>query len=89
MHAELRAVMIEWRGPKIEPLFCGIYQEIAINRVLDPDTIKLMVKSTERSAVFVQMDFDAVGAHALPVCAAEDVVHNGNDILRHQANAKE
>lgn len=48
MHAELRAGMIEWRGPKIEPLFCGIYQEIAINRVLDPDIIKLMVKSTEK-----------------------------------------
>lgn len=79
MHTELLAVWIEWREPKIEPLFCGIYQGSAIDRVLDPEAIKLVVKSTEKVGGLRKVDIDAFGAQALRVGAAQDLLHSGND----------
>ena len=77
--ARLVAEWLEWRGPAIEPLFCGIYQERAINRALGPDTIKLIIKRTAKDCGLQKVDIDAFSAHSLRVGAAQDLLRNGHD----------
>ena len=77
--AKLVADWLAWRGAEIEPLFCGIYQERAINRALGPDTIKLIIKRTAKVCGLEKIDIDAFSAHSLRVGAAQDLLRNGHD----------
>lgn len=77
--ARLVREWIEWRGPEIDPLFCGIYQGRAINRALGPDTIKLIIKNAARVCGLERVEADAFSAHSLRVGAAQDLLRNGHD----------
>lgn len=77
--ANLVTEWLEWRGSEIEPLFCGIYQERAINRALGPDTIKLIIKRTAQVCGLEKVDIDAFSAHSMRVGAAQDLLRNGHD----------
>lgn len=77
--ARLVSEWLNWRGPNIKPLFCGIYQERAINRALGPDTIKLVIKRTAKVCGLEKIDIDAFSAHSLRVGAAQDLLRNGHD----------
>lgn len=77
--ARLVAEWLAWRGPDIEPLFCGIYQHKAINRPLGTDTIKLVIKRTAKACGLDQAEIDAFSTHSLRVGAAQDLLCNGHD----------
>ena len=77
--AQLVGEWLEWRGPDIESLFCGIYQGRAINRALGPDTIKLIIKNAARVCGIERIEADAFSAHSLRVGAAQDLLRNGLD----------
>lgn len=77
--ATLVADWLAWRGAEIEPLFCGIYQERAINRALGPDTIKIIIKRTAQVCGLEKVDIDAFSAHSMRVGAAQDLLRNGHD----------
>ena len=49
--AQLVRDWLAWRGPGVEPLFCGIYQSKPINRSLGTTKVKLIIKeAAERLA---------------------------------------
>ncbi|HMS19137.1 tyrosine-type recombinase/integrase [uncultured Sphingorhabdus sp.] len=77
--ARLVAEWLAWRGPEVEPLFCGIYQEPAINRALGPDTVKLVIKRTAKVCGLQKVEIDAFSTHSLRVGAAQDLLRNGHD----------
>lgn len=77
--ARLMDEWLEWRGPHIEPLFCGIYQGKAINRAISPDCVKVVVKSAARNCGLSSFEAEAFSAHSLRVGAAQDLLRNGHD----------
>jgi len=72
---------LDWRGPKIEWLFCPIYQSKAINRSLETTTVKRLVKNAARRAGLDQADIDAFSGHSLRVGAAQDLLVKGFDTV--------
>ena len=46
--AQLVRDWLTWRGPDIEPLFCGIYQGKPINRSLGTTKVKLIFKEARQ-----------------------------------------
>jgi site-specific recombinase XerD len=76
--AELVGAWLEWRGPDIDPLFCGIYQGKPIDRALSCDTVKLMIKDAARAAGLSATDVDAFRGHSLRVGAAQDLLCAGH-----------
>lgn len=72
---------LDWRGPKIEWLFCPIYQNKAINRSLETTTVKRLVKNAARRAGLDQADIDAFSGHSLRVGAAQDLLVKGFDTV--------
>jgi integrase/recombinase XerD len=75
----LVAEWLAWRGPHIQPLFCGIYQNRAINRPLSADSVKLIIKHSARECGLEDVDAEAFSAHSLRVGAAQDLLRNGHD----------
>jgi integrase/recombinase XerD len=76
---DLVAEWLAWRGPYIEPLFCGIYQNRAINRALSADSVKLIIKHSARECGLEAVEAEAFSAHSLRVGAAQDLLRNGHD----------
>jgi site-specific recombinase XerD len=73
------AEWLEWRGPYIEPLFCCIYQNRAINRAISGDKIKTIIKHSARQCDIDQSEAEAFSAHSMRVGAAQDLLRNGHD----------
>ena len=78
--ADLIRAWLEWRGPDIVPLFCGIYRERAIDRALSPDTVKIVIKDAARRARLVPPDVNDFSGHSMRVGAAQDLLCRGLDI---------
>ncbi len=77
--ARLVQQWLEWRGPDIEPLFCGIYQQKPINRALGVDSVKLLIKrSAKLAGLDPRLAYDFSG-HSLRVGAAQDLLCKGFD----------
>jgi site-specific recombinase XerD len=76
---DLVAEWLEWRGPYIEPLFCCIYQNRAINRAISGDKVKTIIKHSARQCDIDQSEADAFSAHSMRVGAAQDLLRNGHD----------
>lgn len=70
---------LDWRGPDIDPLFCGIYQEKAINRPLGTTKVKLIIKEAVAAAGLPPEDVAAFSGHSLRVGAAQDLLCAGFD----------
>ena len=77
--ADLVSAWLEWRGPDIGPLFCGIYQERAIDRALSPDTVKIVIKDAARRARLTLPDVNDFSGHSMRVGAAQDLLCRGLD----------
>ncbi len=70
---------LDWRGPDIDPLFCGIYQEKPINRPLGTTKVKLVIKEAVAAAGLPPEDVAAFSGHSLRVGAAQDLLCAGFD----------
>lgn len=77
--AELVGAWLAWRGDKIEPLFCGIYQGKPINRSLGTTKVKLIIKEAIAAAGLPPEDVEAFSGHSLRVGAAQDLLCAGFD----------
>lgn len=77
--AELVGEWLAWRGKKIEPLFCGIYQGKPINRSLGTTKVKLIIKEAVAAAGVPPEDVAAFSGHSLRVGAAQDLLCAGFD----------
>jgi integrase/recombinase XerD len=77
--AELVGAWLAWRGEKIEPLFCGIYQGKPINRSLGTTKVKLIIKEAIAAAGLPREDIEAFSGHSLRVGAAQDLLCAGFD----------
>jgi integrase/recombinase XerD len=76
---DLVAEWLEWRGPYIEPLFCCIYQNRAVNRAISGDKVKAIIKHSARKCDIDQNEAEAFSAHSMRVGAAQDLLRNGHD----------
>lgn len=72
---------LDWRGPEIDPLFCGIYQGKAINRALEATFVKRLIKDAARDAGLDAEAVDAFSGHSLRVGAAQDLLTYGHDAI--------
>jgi site-specific recombinase XerD len=72
---------LDWRGPEIAPLFCGIYQGKAIDRSLEATFVKRLIKDAARDAGLDPETIDAFSGHSLRVGAAQDLLTNGHDAI--------
>ena len=79
--AEEVARWLEWRGPDITPLFCGIYQEKAIDRPLEATFVKRLIKDAARDAGLDPGVVDTFSGHSLRVGAAQDLLVSGYDAI--------
>ena len=77
--AELVQEWLAWRGDAIEPLFCGIYQGVPINRPLGTTKVKLIVKEAVAAAGGLPEEVAAFSGHSLRVGAAQDLLCAGFD----------
>ncbi|KEO52386.1 tyrosine-type recombinase/integrase [Thioclava indica] len=72
---------LDWRGPKIDWLFCPIYHEIPINRSLSTTTVKTVIKSSARTLGLSKGEAAAFSGHSLRVGAAQDLLKGGHDTV--------
>lgn len=77
--AKLLRGWLDWRGPEIEPLFCGIYQGKPINRALGTTKVKLIIKEAATLAGASAKEVAAFSGHSLRVGAAQDLLCAGYD----------
>ena len=79
--AGLVARWLEWRGPDIGPLFCGIYHGRAINRSLEATFVKRLVKQSARRAGLEPEEVDGFSGHSLRVGGAQELLIRGHDTV--------
>lgn len=72
---------LDWRGPSIDPLFCGIYQGKPIDRALEATFVKRLIKDAAREAGLGQEAVDAFSGHSLRVGGAQELLMRGNDTV--------
>ena len=77
--AELVGEWLAWRGDRIDPLFCGIYQGKPINRSLETTKVKLIIKEAVAAAGLPPEEVAAFSGHSLRVGAAQDLLCAGFD----------
>ena len=70
---------LAWRGPFVQPLFCPIYQDKAINRDLSVTTVKRVIKNAARDAGLHPDEINEFSGHSLRVGAAQDLLCAGYD----------
>lgn len=75
--AELVSEWLAWRGPQIDPLFCGIYRGRPINRALGTTTVKKVIKTSVAAAGLLPHEVAAFSGHSLRVGAAQDLLCAG------------
>ena len=73
------AKWLEWRGPDIAPLFCGIYQERPSDRALEATFVKRLIKDAARDVGLDPATVDAFSGHSMRVGAAQDLLTRGHD----------
>ena len=77
--AHLVGEWLAWRGDRIDPLFCGIYQGKPINRSLETTKVKLIIKEAVAAAGLPPAEVAAFSGHSLRVGAAQDLLCAGFD----------
>lgn len=74
----LTRTWLDWRGPDIVPLFCPIYQGVAVGRHLGTTTVKRMIKTAARNAGVVPKEVGDFSGHSMRVGAAQDLLCAGH-----------
>ena len=76
---QLVRAWLDWRGPRITPLFCPIYQGKALDRPLSATTVRRVVKAAARAGGAGEAEIAAFSGHSLRVGAAQDLLKAGHD----------
>lgn len=79
--AEHVARWFDWRGHAIRPLFCPIYQHVAIDRALSTTTVKRVIKNAALRVWLGPQEARASSGHSLRVDAAQDLLSMGHDTI--------
>ena len=77
-------LVLEWqkaRGAHTDWLFCPVYQGKAINRCLESNSVKRVIKETAQKAGFDKVDVDQFSGHSMRVGAAQDLLMRGVDTV--------
>ena len=70
---------LDWRGPEIEPLFCGIYRAKPLNRSLEASFVKRLITQSAKQAGLPELTIATLSGHSLRVGAAQDLLTMGHD----------
>lgn len=76
--AKLVDAWLAWRPHEIGPLFCPIYQNVAIDRSLSDTTVKDIIKQSARAAGLDPSIAAAFSGHSMRVGAAQDLLTAGH-----------
>ncbi|MEC7760334.1 MAG: tyrosine-type recombinase/integrase [Pseudomonadota bacterium] len=76
--AKLVDAWLAWRPQEIGPLFCPIYQNVAIDRGLSDTTVKDIIKHSARAAGLEPSIAAAFSGHSMRVGAAQDLLEAGH-----------
>ena len=77
--AELIAEWQAWRGTYISWLFCPIYKDNPINRVLETTTVRRMIKAAALRSGYTHVAAQEFSGHSLRVGAAQELLKRGHD----------
>lgn len=75
--ADLLRRWLEWRGDEIGPLFCPIYQDVAVDRHLSTTTVVRVIKSAAKKADVPEEVVAEFSGHSMRVGAAQDLLCRG------------
>lgn len=70
---------IAWRGPKIDWLFCPIYQGKPVNRGLEKKIAKRFVQDAPKRVGLDPAEVEDFRGHSMRVGAAQDLLQRGLD----------
>lgn len=68
-----------WRGQEIEWLFCPIYKNKPINRILETTTVRRIIQSAAKRAGYGSDIASDFSGHSLRVGAAQELLRRGHD----------
>ena len=74
----------EWqasRGSHTDWLFCPVYRGRAVDRSLESNSVKRVIKETAVKAGFEKADVDRFSGHSMRVGAAQDLLRRGVDTV--------
>jgi integrase len=77
--ARLLSEWLDWRGPDLTPLFCGIYRRVALDRPLSGATVRNIIRSAARGAGYDKFVVEEFSGHSLRVGAAQELLRRGHD----------
>ena len=77
--AQLLEQWLDYRGTKIEWLFCPIYQGKVIDRCLETTTVKRVVKEAAKRCELRPDEVASFSGHSMRVGAAQDLLRRGFD----------
>ena len=72
---------LDWRGSKIDWLFCPIYQNQPINRDLSTTTVKRIIKTAAKRTGYTSDIVRDFSGHSLRVGAAQELLSRGFDTV--------
>ena len=78
------ALVLDWqdaRGDHTDWLFCPVYQGKAVDRSLESNSVKRVIKETAEKAGFDKSDVDRFSGHSMRVGAAQDLLVRGVDTV--------
>lgn len=79
--ARLMQNWLDWRGAKIEWLFCPIYQNQPINRDLSTTTVKRIIKTAAKRTGYTSDIVRDFSGNSLRVGAAQELLSRGFDTV--------
>ena len=77
-------LVLDWqdaRGDHTDWLFCPVYQGKAVDRCLESNTVKRVIKESAGKAGFDKHDIDRFSGHSMRVGAAQDLLVRGVDTV--------
>lgn len=77
-------LVLNWqdaRGGHTDWLFCPVYQGKAVDRCLESNSVKRVIKETAQKAGFDKEDIDRFSGHSMRVGAAQDLLVRGVDTV--------
>ena len=77
--AKLLKQWLDYRGTKIEWLFCPIYQGKVIDRCLETTTVKRVIKEAAQRCGLSADQVTSFSGHSMRVGAAQDLLKRGFD----------
>lgn len=79
--ADLLEAWLDWRGGNTTWLFCPIYNDVAVDRGLNPDTVRRVIKAAAARCGEPPEVIEAFSGHSMRIGAAQDLLGRGLDTV--------